>query len=373
MIKNDRQNQLAAAQIRKLTQALAEVGSRERTPSEHPLRKDLELDTIASELEGLRSDVAEYEALRRGSLAVSPIRDLVELPAALIRKRIASGMTQKDLAERLGIAEQQIQRYEANDYASANLQRLREVARAVGLQLDLPGAGFELPRVGDVVQRLCEAGFERDFVLRRIASTAALAKKANDYARPAIDLLTRAGRMFAFSPDSLIGKGQIELPRLASMASFKTPQGAAGRKVRAFTAYAQFCSSLVLQTCDLRPAALPSKAEVMREQIAARSGVLEFASIVEYAWSHGVAVLPIVESGGFDAAVFREADGRAVVVLKHAAVNAARWMFDSHLLLEMQVMPWLRSPDATRRCTSCAPDPTRAASRKRSPSARECV
>jgi HTH-type transcriptional regulator/antitoxin HipB len=38
---------------------------------------------------------------------------LTELLVALIEARIAAGLTQKALADRLGVAEQQIQRYEA--------------------------------------------------------------------------------------------------------------------------------------------------------------------------------------------------------------------------------------------------------------------
>jgi transcriptional regulator with XRE-family HTH domain len=40
-------------------------------------------------------------------------------------------MTQKELAAKIGVQEQQIQRYEADRYASASLTRLTEIARAL--------------------------------------------------------------------------------------------------------------------------------------------------------------------------------------------------------------------------------------------------
>ena len=46
----------------------------------------------------------------------------------LIRAGIARGLSQKSLASRLGLKEQQIQRYEASEYASASLARIRSVA-----------------------------------------------------------------------------------------------------------------------------------------------------------------------------------------------------------------------------------------------------
>jgi transcriptional regulator with XRE-family HTH domain len=40
-------------------------------------------------------------------------------------------MTKKELAAKIGVQEQQIQRYEKNRYASASLARLTEIARAL--------------------------------------------------------------------------------------------------------------------------------------------------------------------------------------------------------------------------------------------------
>jgi ribosome-binding protein aMBF1 (putative translation factor) len=60
------------------------------------------------------------------------ISDVVEsLPEMLVEERKRLDLTQRQLAEKLGIKEQQIQRYEATRYQSASLQRLGEVARAL--------------------------------------------------------------------------------------------------------------------------------------------------------------------------------------------------------------------------------------------------
>ena len=63
---------------------------------------------------------------------------VAELPSVLIKARIAQGLSQKDLAERLGLQEQQIQRYEATDYASASLTRIKEVVSALGAATNKP-------------------------------------------------------------------------------------------------------------------------------------------------------------------------------------------------------------------------------------------
>ena len=65
----------------------------------------------------------------------SPLYLFDELPQALVRRKIAMGLSQKDLADRLGMKEQQLQRYEATDYQSASMARLREIVDALGVSV----------------------------------------------------------------------------------------------------------------------------------------------------------------------------------------------------------------------------------------------
>ena len=47
----------------------------------------------------------------------------------LIKKRRLNGWTQRQLAEKLGIKQQQVQRYESTKYQSVSLRRLIEIAK----------------------------------------------------------------------------------------------------------------------------------------------------------------------------------------------------------------------------------------------------
>ncbi len=93
------------------------------------------MDGLHGQLDDLRQELAQYDALRRGERSSQPVATLDELPSALIRARIAAGLTQRDLAESLGLKEQQIQRYEATDYASASLARVQLIARRLGVTM----------------------------------------------------------------------------------------------------------------------------------------------------------------------------------------------------------------------------------------------
>lgn len=59
-------------------------------------------DALASEAEELRAQIERYEQLRDGAITGRELDSLRELPTALIE--VAANLTQRALAERLGIA-----------------------------------------------------------------------------------------------------------------------------------------------------------------------------------------------------------------------------------------------------------------------------
>lgn len=90
---------------------------------------------LESEICELRAQMRRYDDLRNGRVHRREIKGLSGLPTALIEARIAAGLTQRVLAERLGVAEQQIQRWEASHYSGVGLERLQQVADAVGMKI----------------------------------------------------------------------------------------------------------------------------------------------------------------------------------------------------------------------------------------------
>jgi ribosome-binding protein aMBF1 (putative translation factor) len=133
MIANERQYRITRTAAREFEEALARLETVEaHRPPE--LRRVMR-EAMESQLEELREELAEYDALRSGKVGVPELTSLAELPEALIRARIAVGLTQKGLAERLGLKEQQVQRYEATQYAGVSLERIQEVAEALGVKI----------------------------------------------------------------------------------------------------------------------------------------------------------------------------------------------------------------------------------------------
>lgn len=133
MIITERQYHGTVAAIRRFEQALVQNAreGKQRNPRLYEIMKE----DIGEEIEILRVQVAEYEAFRSGKVNQVTITSLNDLSDVLIRARIAAGLTQKGLAQLMGLKEQQIQRYEARWYESASFARLKEVALALGLEM----------------------------------------------------------------------------------------------------------------------------------------------------------------------------------------------------------------------------------------------
>ncbi len=136
MIKNEHQYQITKAAAEKFEAALARLTeSAQKSGAPQALLWHVQKDALQSQLAQLHAEIEEYELLSSGKQSVLELQSLEELPFSLIKARIAAGLTQKDLANRLGLPEQQVQRYEANDYASANFSRVLEVSRALGIKV----------------------------------------------------------------------------------------------------------------------------------------------------------------------------------------------------------------------------------------------
>ena len=132
MVANDLQYRVTRTAVREFEQALVRLDETEAHRS--PEMRALMRSAMESQLDDLRQQMSEYEALRAGRVRVLELESLEELPDVLIRARIAAGLTQKELAGRLGMRESQLQRYEASRYAGASLARLQAVADALGAQ-----------------------------------------------------------------------------------------------------------------------------------------------------------------------------------------------------------------------------------------------
>ncbi|MCC7406393.1 MAG: helix-turn-helix domain-containing protein [Bdellovibrionales bacterium] len=94
----------------------------------------LAMDPLVSFTLQLKEEVAEYEKLKRGQF--DPFVNFNGLGRTLIALRIYKGMTQKDLADRLGVSEPQVSRDERNEYHGASIEKAQRVLDALGVKIE---------------------------------------------------------------------------------------------------------------------------------------------------------------------------------------------------------------------------------------------
>jgi transcriptional regulator with XRE-family HTH domain len=338
MIRNERQYRITKARVEEFERALADFSSRTATTDEDKLWLKVQKDALGSQLDELRSDVGEYEILRARGLSTLEVNSFDEIPQALVKARIAVGLTQKDLADRLSLKEQQIQRYEASDYAGASLERIREVMNALGLKLS---NGVMLPvtatTLGEVLKRTKAVGLPKEFIHNRLlpktlSSTlrAGFAMDEPDTQVWALEAAARVSRVFSWPTDAVLTGAPLSLRGdVLAQAQFKVPARTDQQFFAAYTVYSHYLALLLLQcTPHIRAQDIPVDADEIRSAVTDSTGTITFEGMLRYCWDDlGIVVLPLNDPGAFHGACWR-IRGRNVIVLKQRTGSSARWIVD---------------------------------------------
>jgi len=110
-----------------------------RMKEQHKRLKDLDLSKeeikrvmapVRSFHEQLNEEVESYEKLKRGEF--EEVRNFDGIGRLLVALRISQGITQRELAERLGVHESQVSRDERNEYHGITVERAGRILEAVG-------------------------------------------------------------------------------------------------------------------------------------------------------------------------------------------------------------------------------------------------
>jgi transcriptional regulator with XRE-family HTH domain len=132
MIRNDKQYQVTKSRLSDFRESLQVLEGQEIDP----LLKELYLNTLKSQVIEFEKQIIEYEFLKEGTTNYVVVNDLSHIYEVLIKARIAKRLTQADLAKRLELKEQQIQRYEMSNYSTASISRIIEIANALDIRIE---------------------------------------------------------------------------------------------------------------------------------------------------------------------------------------------------------------------------------------------
>jgi transcriptional regulator with XRE-family HTH domain/Zn-dependent peptidase ImmA (M78 family) len=327
MIKNGRQYKITKNEIKKFQASLDNFVADKDT---HPLLIQAQKSAIEYQLETLEEEVLEYERLKAGFYEVLEVNSFDDLPIAIIRSRIAQNLTQKNLADRLGMKEQLIQKYENTMYSSASFSRLQEIINALDLKIKedifLPAAQRAKSLMFD---KLNEIGFNKSFIEKRFLGDSTYAFEMDEM----LDKLSNiVSNLFGWNKQDILKGVPLVIGKDASMsARFKMPNIKNDSGVTAYTVYAHYIAKLIVQCSSQRDTNInlndyiePSS---FRDKFFKKYDVLDYKSILSFLSDLGVNIFALDDSGSFHGASWRF-NGKNIVVLKQKNKQEARWVFD---------------------------------------------
>ena len=130
MIRNENEYQVAVERLRAEAARLQdrEEALRAEGITGEPLQRAM--DPVRSFHLQLREEVEAYERLRRGEF--DPVENFGGIGRLLVALRVHRGVSQRELAGRLGVHESQVSRDERNEYHNVTVERAGRVLEALG-------------------------------------------------------------------------------------------------------------------------------------------------------------------------------------------------------------------------------------------------
>lgn len=337
MIKNEKQYKITRGQLSLLKKALespVDVANEEV----HPLLIKAQYDAVQNQYNELYKQIEVYELLKEGNFNQLDFESFDLLPQGLIKARIAKGLSQKDLANRLGLKEQQIQKYEATEYASASFERLKQVISALDVkvreEIFLSDTSFNYVQM---FKNLGNIGISKEFILTKL-----LPEQLNNRLHNINQVTENEGqnilgkvaaivsKVFNFNVNDLFNPNSLSLNTgILPAVRYKKTASAKPEKVSAYTIYAHLLAfSLYQSHKSKKQTPVPEEPATVRNEIMKKYGKMNFENVIKYIWSLGIPVLALNDSGAFHGACWR-IDGFNIIVIKQQTMSEARWIHDA--------------------------------------------
>jgi HTH-type transcriptional regulator/antitoxin HigA len=136
MIKNEKQYRITKKKLLSIHDEAKQI----RGAHEHlPAKERLILVSLMTMQDQLETEIATYDLIKTKAASLLEERSIDDLPNLLIEFKIHSGMTQKEFSEKVGMKEQQLQRYEAENFKSISFKNLLKIIHAIGLKITVKG------------------------------------------------------------------------------------------------------------------------------------------------------------------------------------------------------------------------------------------
>jgi DNA-binding XRE family transcriptional regulator len=133
MIKNEKQYKISKNRLAEMDEII-----RKKKNSILPGSKEEgAINSLLLIRNDIKIQIRQYEQLKNKAVSLKKQVSLIQLPQILIEHKISRGLTQKEFSKILGIKEQQLQRYEADNYNSVSFGRLLEYIEKAKIKIKL--------------------------------------------------------------------------------------------------------------------------------------------------------------------------------------------------------------------------------------------
>jgi len=134
MIKNEKQYKISNKRLAEVTAKIDKITSATEV---NDLKKEMLLASLENIKEEVQKEVNDYSSLKSGKSTKLKERNISELPNLIIEYKIANNLTHKEFSQRLGLKEQQLQRYESEGFKSVSFQNLVKFINIMNLNLKI--------------------------------------------------------------------------------------------------------------------------------------------------------------------------------------------------------------------------------------------
>jgi transcriptional regulator with XRE-family HTH domain/Zn-dependent peptidase ImmA (M78 family) len=318
MITTDHQYRITKDRFDRFDRTLAKLKERRESA---PLQR-ARVEALTSQVKKLRAELDDYRELKSGRIKHIEADTLLDLPIALIKARVARGLSQSALAELIGVVPQQVQRWETERYRKVAFDRLSQIAQALNVsvseRVDLSAAAPVPMRA--IRRSLQQIGFAKATIDDRIVPNDL---PDNDEFSLSDEIDARINLMLGVgSRDLAAGKAALAMSQLR----FKLPASASQTKTRAYSHYVEALCRIAAKVVVAPASPLPVRWQEMRK-ILFPNGSVDFRTALNATWKAGIAVVPLSDPIAFHGACWRE-NGRTVAVLKQTSKEEARWLLD---------------------------------------------
>lgn len=321
MIKNDVELEISMEHLEKFSIDLLDLDKSEYYHELTPSKKEILRKSLDGEIKHLSQQIEEYKKLKSGDSSFLPIESAIDLPIVIIKSRISKGLTEKEIAIRLGLQESDIINLEENLFVDVDPQLIIKI-------IDL--LEIEVPALLKVILLIDISKIESNLKssLRTLYDEIVPSeiKEHYNYIDGFLKLFTVLDRLFVKDQMDNIVNGSVEFSTKLAV-RFKVPKRSNNAVIYVHAAYAYRISNIVTRAANVRQKKLITDPKLFKNSVIETYGEFNLINCINHIWDMGIPVIPFNMSGGFHGACWR-IKGNNVIVLKQQSDSKARWMFD---------------------------------------------